>query len=260
MLLIEGAGHTSRRSPALPFFLAEPVRGLASHIAFPLTASLLARAPRGDGHGVLVLPGLLGDDLSTVLMRRFLQSLGYDTNAWGLGRNTGPTPKVVEGIPRKLDEIADSTGGTVTVIGWSLGGIFAREVARQRPETVRDVITLASPFGMRDGEKSRADAAFQRHAHSHVPADPSARTRLREPISVPSTAIYSRTDGIVDWKACTEPAGPNHENVAVCASHLGIGVDPSTLWVIADRLAQTEGNWTPFRPPAKFRAFYPEPV
>ena len=261
MLLFKNRAATSPgHTPSLPFFLAEPLRGIASHVVFPLAAPIMLGARRGDGHGVLVLPGLLGDDLSTVLMRQILKRLGYDVHGWGLGRNVGPTHKAVEGMPRKLDEIADRTGGTVSVIGWSLGGIFARELARRRPETVRDVITLASPFAMKDGERSRADSAFQRHARRHVPADPAARAQVREPIGIPSTAIYSKSDGIVDWRSCVETAGPDHENVAVRASHLGIGVDPAALWVVADRLAQTEGNWRAFRPPAGFGALYPDPV
>ena len=260
LLLNDAAQKPQRRMPALPLFLAEPVRGVVSHVAFPFTAPMLAAAPRGDGHGVLVLPGLLGDDLSTNLMRRFLSCRGYDAHGWGLGRNIGPTARVVEALPRKIEEIAERNGGTVTVIGWSLGGIFAREAARQRPELVRDVITLASPYGMKDTDKSRADAAFQRYSRRHVPAGSGDRGRLREPIPVPSTSLYSRTDGIVDWRACVEPSGTHHENVAVRASHLGIGVDPAALWVIADRLAQTEGRWAPFRAPLALRPFYPEPV
>lgn len=261
MLLLNDSAATSRgRKPALSLFLAEPLRGIASHAVFPFTAPIMLGARRGDGHGVLVLPGLLGDDLSTLLMRRILKRLGYDVHGWGLGRNVGPTHKIVEGMPRKLDEIADRTGGTVSVIGWSLGGIFARELARRRPETVRDVITLASPFAMGDGDKSRADSAFQLHARRHVPADPVARAQLREPIDIPSTAIYSKTDGIVDWRACVETAGLDHENIAVRASHLGIGVSPAALWVVADRLAQAESSWEPFRPPARFGALYPDPA
>lgn len=261
MLLLNDSAATSRgRKPALSLFLAEPLRGIASHAVFPFTAPIMLGARRGDGHGVLVLPGLLGDDLSTLLMRRILKRLGYDVHGWGLGRNVGPTHKIVEGMPRKLDEIADRTGGTVSVIGWSLGGIFARELARRRLETVRDVITLASPFAMGDGDKSRADSAFQLHARRHVPADPVARAQLREPINIPSTAIYSKTDGIVDWRACVETAGLDHENIAVRASHLGIGVSPAALWVVADRLAQAEGSWVPFRPPARFGALFPDPV
>lgn len=260
LLLNDGAARSSRRMPSLPLFLAEPARGVLSHVAFPFTAPMLAAAPRGDGHGVLVLPGLLGDDLSTNLMRRFLSCHGYDAHGWGLGRNVGPTPKVVARLPRLIEEIADRNGGAVSVIGWSLGGIFAREIGRKQPELVRDVITLASPYAMLETDKSRADAAFKRHAPRHVPAGSSDRGRMREPIPVPSTAIYSKTDGIVDWRACVEPVSAGHENVAVRASHLGIGVDPAALWVIADRLAQTEGRWAPFRPPLALRPFYPESV
>ena len=263
MHLIEGGGATytatipQSHTPALAYFLTEPLRGAFSLASLPLAAPLLARAPRGDGHGVLVLPGLMADDLSTRPLRRFLKLLGYDVHGWGLGRNVGPTSSIVAGMPRAVDVLAESTGQKVSVIGWSLGGIFARELGREDPESIRQVITLASPYAMRDSQQSRAGVAFRSRARSHVPGGVPPRTTMRLPIPVPSTAVFSRTDGIVDWQACIEPASPDHENVEVRAGHLGIGVDPAVLWLLANRLALPEDNWKPFEPPARFRAFFP---
>jgi len=248
----------SGRAPALQLFLTEPLRGAISFASLPFAAPLLARAPRGDGHSVLILPGLLGDDLSTRPLRRFLRHLGYDVHGWGLGRNVGPTPSVVMGLPRLLNDLSERSGRNVSVIGWSLGGIFAREVARGHHEKVRQVITLASPFSMLDTQQSRADIAFRSQSRHHALDGLPSRAEMREPIPVPSTAVFSRADGIVDWQSCIERSSDNHENIEVRASHFGIGVDPAVMWLLADRLSHPEGLWKPFKPPARFRALFPE--
>jgi hypothetical protein len=258
------AGDTSRPptggrdgpSPAL--LLTEPIRGLAGLAALPLASPWLATAPRGDGHGVLVLPGLLGSDTSTVPLRRFLRLLGYDARGWGLGRNRGPTEAVLEQLPRALADHARRTGRAVSLVGWSLGGIFAREIARLHPGQVRQVITLGSPFGVADRWRSHAEGPYRRLSHLHAAAGrlPS-RVQVARPIRVRSTSVYSRQDGIVPWQACVEPETALHQNVEVRCSHLGFGVDPATLWLIADRLAVPAGQHRPFRPPPLVRPLYP---
>jgi pimeloyl-ACP methyl ester carboxylesterase len=260
-----GARMSVAQRPALGWYLTEPMRGVLTFSTLPFAARWLRRAPRGDGHGVLVLPGLLADDLSTGTLRAFLAGLGYAVRGWGLGRNLGPTDAVLDGMPRALRQLVTTTGRPVSVIGWSLGGVYARELARDHPDLVRQVITLGSPFGLVDDRQSRADGAFRRRARLHV--DPSrlpTREQLRQPVPVPSTAIYSRSDGIVDWHACIDDNGPGpestatHQNVEVRCGHLGFGVDAGTLWTIADRLAVPPGQWTPFRPPADARIWFPQ--
>jgi pimeloyl-ACP methyl ester carboxylesterase len=257
--LMRGTAAGSRvTGPAAGLFLTEPARGLADLAVLPLAASWLASAPRGDGHGVLVLPGLLASDMSTALLRRYLRWLGYDVHGWQLGRNVGPTDAVLDELPRELAELSVRTGGPVSVIGWSLGGIYARELARSHPERTRQVITMGSPFALTDPRQSRADGAYQRHSNMHAASTriPS-RQQVARPVSVPSTAVYSRLDGIVSWQTCIEPATALHENVEVRCGHLGFGVDPATLWLIADRLAAPASGRRPFRPPALLRALYP---
>jgi pimeloyl-ACP methyl ester carboxylesterase len=244
--------------PAAGLFLTEPARGLADLAALPLAAGWLATAPRSDGHSVLVLPGLLASDTSTALLRRYLRWLGHDVHGWQLGRNVGPTDAVLDELPRELASLASRSGRAVSVIGWSLGGIYGRELARDHPELVRQVITLGSPFALTDPRQSRAGGAYQRRSSLHA-----ARTRIptREqvarPISVPSTAVYSRRDGIVSWQTCIEPETALHENIEVRCSHLGFGVDQATLWLIADRLAAPAAQRRPFRPPPLLRRWYP---
>jgi hypothetical protein len=244
--------------PSARLYLTEPARGLAELAALPLAAGWLASARRGDGHGVLVLPGLLASDMSTALLRRYLRWLGYDARGWQLGRNVGPTGTVLTELPAELARLAASTHGPVSVIGWSLGGIYARELARGDPGLVRQVITLGSPFALTDPRQSRAEGAYQRSTSRHAAAAPlPTREQLARPIGVPSTAVYSRQDGIVSWQTCIEPETALHENVEVRCAHLGFGVDPPTLWLIADRLAAPPGRPDRFRPPPLLRALYP---
>jgi len=243
--------------PSAGLFLTEPARGLAGLAVLPLAAPWLASAPRGARHGVLVVPGLLASDMSTGLLRRFLRWLGHDVRGWDLGRNVGPTNAVLDRLPQTLAALAGSSGGPVSLVGWSLGGIYARELARQSPGEVRQVITLGSPFALSDPRQSRADGAYRRRGYLHADGGrvPTPE-QVARPISVPSTAVYSRWDGVVSWQTCVEPETERHENVGVRCGHLGFGTDPATLWVIADRLALPAGQWRPFRPPALLRRLY----
>ncbi len=248
------------RAPHLGLFVTEPARGLLDLGALVAgVGPLLLSAPRGDGHPVLVLPGLLGTDSSTVPLRRFLRRQGYHVHGWRLGRNIGPTREIVEGLRDRLTALAGRHGRPISLIGWSLGGIYAREMARAAPpEVIRQVITLGSPYRLTHPHQSRAHRTFQRFSHRHIdqsqlplPEDG------RPPLTVLATSVYSRLDGIVAWQACIDTAGPRRENIQVLASHLGLGHHPAVLWAIADRLAQPPGEWRPFRPPLVARHLYP---
>jgi pimeloyl-ACP methyl ester carboxylesterase len=213
---------------------------------------LLRRAPRGDGHPVLVLPGLMASDFSTRALRGFLRAHGYQAHGWKLGRNLGPTPERAAGMVARLEELHTRHGRRVTLIGWSLGGIYARELARRFPSLVRQVITLASPF--RDVDATNVPRFLRAVATRRPLRDQEAmRAQLSTPLPVPSTAIYSRSDAVVAWQSCQEDEGPLSENIEVASSHLGIGHHPVVLLTIADRLAQPDGAWRPFAPPLRWR-------
>jgi pimeloyl-ACP methyl ester carboxylesterase len=232
----------------------EPVRAAASAGALAATLPLVAFAPRGDRHPVLVLPGLGASDVSTGTLRRWLRTLGYPVVGWELGRNRGPTQEVVDELPRLLERLHTRYGSPVSIVGQSLGGIYARRLARRAPEQVRQVISLGSPFAATRPEPGTPAArVYERYRPQHSNRRlSSSRTSLRRPLPVPSTSIFSRWDGVVDWRACLQETGPRSENVAVRASHLGMGLDPAVLWVVADRLAQPADAWRPFRRPTRF--------
>jgi hypothetical protein len=261
MYLARGSGADAGPDPAAPsavLLLTEPLRWLVDLWGLPLAMPWLLTAPRGDGHGVLVLPGLLATDTSTVALRRFLSWLGYNVRGWDMGRNHGPTEAVLAGLPRALLDHAERTGGPVSLVGWSLGGVYTRELARQHPSRVRQVITLGSPFALREPSHSHARGPYQRLSHLHADgARLPSREQTARPIGVPSTSVYSRWDGIVSWQACVEPETDLHQNVEVRCSHLGFGVDLATLSVIADRLASPPGSQRRFRPPPLLKALYP---
>jgi pimeloyl-ACP methyl ester carboxylesterase len=246
--------------PALPLYLTEPGRAVGDYGLYLAALPLISRLPRGDGHPVLVLPGLLADDISTRTLRAVLRRLGYDAQGWGLGRNIGPTAACVNGTRDLLTHLSDKHQRPVSLIGWSLGGIFARDLARQSPDSVRQVITLGSPFRLARNSQSRATKVFDRFSHLHVEHRTLPLESESIPLTVPATSIYSHYDGIVHWQTCLNTPGERCENIAVMASHLGLGHHPASIWAVADRLAQREGAWTPFRAPRFLRPAFPKPA
>ena len=225
------------------------------------TMRVLAAPKRGDGHPVLVLPGFMSTDRLTGPLRDFLRRRGHAVHGWELGRNTGAHPDVMERLERRLLDLRERHGRRVSLVGWSLGGLYARELARAHPDDVRTVITLASPLRFRTGDKGHLSGLFERLA----PRDERFvgtldREENRPPVPVPATSIYTRSDGLVRWHACIDGQGPQCENIEVRATHSGLGFNVAALLAVDDRLSQPEGEWSPFRPPAGLGAFYPRPV
>jgi pimeloyl-ACP methyl ester carboxylesterase len=222
--------------------LALEARALVSPAGLLAAAPFLMSARRGAPQPVIVLPGLGATDRSTSALRFYLKSLGYETHGWSRGRNVRPAGADLPAVAAQVRALRAATGTPVTLVGWSRGGIIAREAARMVPDSVRMVVTLGSPF-VAPTATNVVGAAARR-----LIGERERWKGLAAPMPVPSTSIYSRGDGVVAWMACVQPEGPESENVEVRGSHLGLGFNPAALWVIADRLAQPLGSWKPFRP------------
>ena len=249
--------------PPSRWLLAAELRAFWEFGALLPAWPLLSRAPRGDGHAVMVFPGLSANDASTIPLRHYLHSLNYLPWGWELGFNFGPRAGVLEEARDNLARTCDKTGRKVSLIGWSLGGVYARELAKEMPDMVRTVITLGTPFAgshkatnaWRIYELTSGRSVERESASYDLPAAP----------PVPTTSIYSRSDGVVAWQASVQAAGrggAQSENIEVLASHIGLGVNPSAWWAVADRLSQPEGKWKPFVREGKGRLhdlIYPDP-
>lgn len=237
------------------------MRALPELFGFSLSwPALTAISPRGDKQPVLVLPGLITSDRATRPMRAWLRTLGYRTYGWEMGRNYGPLPGVEEGMLDRLEHIYEKYGRKVSIVGWSLGGIYARQLAKMRPEHVRQVVTLGSPFNG-DPRATNAWRVYQLASGQSVDdSENHMGGAIAKAPPVPSTAIYSKTDGICAWRSCIEEEGGLTENIEVQASHCGLGHHPAALYAIADRLARPEGDWKPFDRSGARGFVFPKPA
>jgi pimeloyl-ACP methyl ester carboxylesterase len=209
------------------------------------SAPLLARARRGDGHPVVVIPPFGVGDIFTKAARVFLGRLGYDVHAWNRREILGLHRLATVAVAR-TEEVHRSSGRKVSLVGHSLGGIYAREIARSAPELIRSCITVGSPFAG-DLKSNYVWPMYESVTGTRIGGFSSeVLERMNQPPPVPSTAIYSRTDGVASWQSCVERTGPTAENIEVPSSHIGMLHNPFVLYVIADRLAQPEGEWQPF--------------
>ncbi len=248
--LAERAG----RPPRLIYTLLEG-RGLLELAALPLLLPILQATPRGDGHPVLLVPGFTASDATLIGLRVFLRSRGYHVATWGLGQNTGFQRKFTQALEQKLRYLHHRHGRKVTVVGWSLGGVYAFYAAHCAPECVRNVVSLGSPMRFTantDQVPLLVKALYRYFAHPMGPVAHLSHVRgklLQSPPPVPSACIYSATDGVVPADAARiNGRHGQHENIWVPGSHLGLGFNAAVMWVLANRLAQPEGQWRPFEP------------
>jgi pimeloyl-ACP methyl ester carboxylesterase len=210
---------------------------------------------------VIVFPGLSAGDATTVPLRQFLRGRGYEVHGWKQGLNLGPREGVLDNAKQQLADAYAATGRKVSLVGWSLGGIYARELAKEMPDKVRCAITLGTPFAA-SPRSTNAWRLYQLASGRNVEREVQ-HYRLAEAPPVPTTS-----DGVVAWQGSIQSADTRHgghaetENIEIIASHIGIGVNPSALWAVADRLAQPEGQWQAFRRPRLLGAqhlVYPKP-
>jgi pimeloyl-ACP methyl ester carboxylesterase len=246
--MAEAVDHRSPPSKLLSLF--EAPRALAEASMLLPTHRLLKKLPGGDGHSVMTLPGFLAGDTSTRVLRRYLKLWGYRPHPWRLGRNFGLNRRnnLEDQLEQRLIALHRRHQAKVSLIGWSLGGVFARELARKHPDKVRGVITLGSPLG--NPRATNVWRLYEFVSNTRIEdADIAERiASMRTPIPVPATAIFSKTDSIVAWQIAQEPRSEQTESIKVLGSHLGLGFNPMVLYVIADRLHHlSNGGWRPFQ-------------
>jgi hypothetical protein len=233
-------------------------RAFLEMATLPYALPWLLNLPKGDGQPVLLLPGFMASEVTMIALQAFLRNRGYDVSHWGFGRNVGFQPKHAKAVEQKIRYIHHSTGRKVSLVGWSLGGIFAMYGARQAPECVRSVITLGSPIGMdAKGERNvprLLKAMYRLVAHPmgalvHENQPAGKVLMAQSPLGLPVSCLYGVGDGVVPPQEATMDGDPAlHENIRVPASHMGMAFNPVVLWIVADRLAQPEGQWKPFSP------------
>jgi pimeloyl-ACP methyl ester carboxylesterase len=251
----------SKFEPPSRMLLALESLGIVELGVFSVAGRYLLPRCTNEHNPVLLLPGFTASDASTRPLRRLLRSKGYSIHGWGLGTNVGPHPDIVDGMHRRLAELCDRYGTKISLVGWSLGGIYAREMARADPDRVQMVVTLGSPYRFRRGDRGHSSDLYDAVAPQRDPfpgrAVPEAQS---PPLRMPATSIYSRIDGIVRWQACVEPPGPLRESIEVIGTHSGLGYNVAALYAVADRINQPTGTWTPFARPLHLWHLFPSPA
>ena len=253
------AATMTLQPPSRTLMLLE-ARAIGELGAFLGALPLLSMTAKGDGHPVIVLPGLVTSDTSTGPLRSFLESRGYAVSGWGLGRNFGLRAGIEAAMVDLVKRTNDEHGRKVSLVGWSLGGLYARQLAKMMPKRVRSVITLGSPFA---GSPKATNAWRVYEAVSGQRSDheePSFGGNMARTPPVPTTAIFSRTDGICAWQSCMEKPSKRAENIEVFGSHCGMGHHPAVVYAVADRLAQVEGQWKPFERSGWRSVVFPDPA
>lgn len=249
---------STKGSPPHRFWTFTEGRAMFELGLFYASRHLLTGLPKGDGHAVMCLPGFMASNNSTVPMRGLLRELGYDAHGWDSGRNIRIDNALVSRLEEQLIRLYKTSGRKVSIIGWSLGGVIAREIAKLHPDMVRSVISLGSPISS-DRNHTHARALFERlNGKEPEPMRDGRFLDLETAPAVPTTSVYTKTDGIVHWHASIQAKGAHpSENIEVHASHCGLGVNPSVMVALADRLSQAEGEWKPFAPKFSQKWMFP---
>ncbi|ALE15832.1 hypothetical protein AMC99_00522 [Altererythrobacter epoxidivorans] len=246
-------------SPPSPLWTMCEGRAFFELGAFYLTRPFLSQLPKGDGHSVMVLPGFMASNSSTAPMRRLLKDLNYDAHGWNSGRNLKVDHALLHRLETQLAKLNDDSGEKVSLVGWSLGGVLARELAKLHSDRVRFVISLGSPISD-DRAHTNAAKLFEFFNGKEPEVMVGGRFEgLNIAPPVPTTSILTKTDGVVHWRGSVQhPSKSPTENIEVYASHCGLGVNPSVMVAVADRLAQSEDDWAPFDPSPAQQWMFPK--
>lgn len=239
--------------PPSPWWTFLEVRALLEAALLPSALPLLGSAPRGDGHPVLLIPGFASGAGAMAGLKVYLRHRHYEVDDWGLGRNVGLQRKHARALEQKVRFLHHRHGRRVSLVGWSLGGVFAMLAAHSVPDCVRSVITLGSPVSsdpQRCDAPALVKALYRLVAHPMGPAAHAAHRdakRLREPLPMPVSCLYSETDGVVPpHEATMDGESARQENIRVPGSHLGLSFNALVLWIVAERLSQSEDAWRRF--------------
>ena len=243
------------KSDTTPSYLqtvSEIPRAMVESVSLGLMSPYLLNLPKGDGHPVIVIPGFTVSDSETYLLRQFLTSRNYKVHGLNMGRNVGPMAGIEKRLTQRVKNLSETYGEKVSLVGWSLGGLFARYVAHQASEHIRTVISLGSPIGVNrefQGTSPIIELLGKAVVSSNlidIVDDESLHHWNRTP-PVPTTAIYTKADGIVHWKIAIDPLDHEQtENIQVFGSHSGLTHNPLVFKLLANRLAQPEGQWQHF--------------
>lgn len=243
------------RQTQFNFWRFTEARAVFEWQSFYAMRGLLRRLPKGDGHPVIVFPGFVSSDSATKPLRSLLKDLGYETHGWGLGLNLVFGDELEEEMIRLVREVAEKSGKKVSLIGWSLGGLYAREVAKVCADQVRCVISLGSPISGKP-EHSNAHGLFKAFNGEPSNIDYTRYFQLQDAPPVPTTSIFSHSDGVVAWEGSLQKESETTESIVVPASHLGMGVNPLVMYLLSDRLSQAEGSWSKFNTRGFKRLFF----
>ena len=226
------------KPPNMLLALSDAPRALADVAFLNMTAPLLRKLPRTTRqHGVMVIPGFLGDDGGNRPLIQFLRHLGYTASGWQQGRNLGPESFTEDSLREAMEPLIEAGDGKLSLVGHSLGGIYAREIARMEPDRIQQVITLGSPFGKGHQNASHASRLYRRL--NPQPDERDDNDALATPPPVPTTAIYTKGDGVVNWRTSLQ-RGDNHgvHNIRVTGSHIGLNLNAAVWFWVAKKLAE----------------------
>jgi pimeloyl-ACP methyl ester carboxylesterase len=216
--------------------LMREARGLLELPRLLLRVRTLARQPRGRGAPVLVLPGYGVGDSSTLVLQCYLRLLGYKVRGLGNRKNSRDVPELLTRVLKRLVQFSRKARQEVRIVGWSLGGYLAREAARERPDLVRQVITLGTPV-VGGPKYTIAAHRLRRRGIDMEAIEAQIQMRNRVSLTTPVTAIYTRLDAVVAWEACIDTDCSNVEHIEVATTHFGLGFSPEVYRIIAERLA-----------------------
>jgi pimeloyl-ACP methyl ester carboxylesterase len=228
----------SLKPPHVLLAMSDGPRALADAAILSTLAPLLHKLPKTDRrHSVMVIPGFLGDDRGNSPLIRFLRHLGYTATGWRQGRNLGPESFSEDSLRQAMEPLIEAGNGKVSLVGHSLGGIYAREIARMQPDVIQQVITLGSPFGRGHQSASHASRLYRRL--NPIPDSRDEDDSLSTPPPVPTTAIYTKADGVVNWRTSLQQ-GEDHRvhNIEVLGSHIGLNLNAAVWFWVAKKLAE----------------------